>query len=177
MNNEKLVYIPGFDKRYSISSDGAIYSNISNKMLSVHTNNYGYKRVGLSTNGINKKYLVHRLVALSFFLDYSDKLVVDHIDGNKDNNSVSNLRMATISQNQANSCKQPNTYSKYKGVTWDKHKNMWTSFISQTINGKRKHIRIGLFTTEKDAALAYDKSAIEAFGDFAKTNEMLGLLY
>lgn len=96
-----------------------------------------------------------------------DGFVVDHVDGNTLNNLRGNLRSCTPSQNQANQKKQiRKKTSKFKGVYYSKIKNKW---IAQ-IGFKKKHIHIGNYDSEKDAACAYDSLAIELFGTFAKTN-------
>lgn len=93
----------------------------------------------------------------------------DHIDGNKLNNSKSNLRKSNYQLNAANRSKiiKP-TSSKYKGVHFFKQTNQWMARIG--FNGKRIHI--GMFSHEKDAALAYNEKAIELFGEFAKLNDV-----
>lgn len=89
---------------------------------------------------------------------------IDHIDGNGLNNKRSNLRWATPSQNQWNKRRQRTNRSKYKGVTPRGEK--WVAAIQK--HGKRYHL--GTFDTEYLAAIAYDKKALELFGEFAKVN-------
>jgi len=98
-------------------------------------------------------------------------LDVDHIDGDKLNNRKSNLRLATRSQNLANK-RCVLSKSGLKGVSWDKGKRKWASKISKDYNS----IHIGHFNNKFDAAIAYDKKAVELFGEFAATNKELGLL-
>jgi hypothetical protein len=93
---------------------------------------------------------------------------IDHIDGNGLNNQRSNLRIATTSQNGANSRPRQSSTSKYKGVSWYEPTEKWLARI--TINTKR--VYLGYFKTEEEAALAYNRAAIEAFGEFAKLNEI-----
>ncbi|HFJ9284820.1 TPA: AP2 domain-containing protein [Bacillus toyonensis] len=59
-----------------------------------------------------------------------------------------------------------NTSSKYKGVSWNKKCKKWKS----TITSKGKMIHLGLYENEDDAALAYNKAAIEIFGEHAYQN-------
>lgn len=100
----------------------------------------------------------------------------DHIDGNKLNNTRSNLRTATNAENGANSAKQRiKRSSLFKGVclSLGRGKNpesgkKWIAYISK--NGKRHHL--GHFKTELDAALAYNLKAEEFFGDFALLNDL-----
>lgn len=91
----------------------------------------------------------------------------DHIDLNKNNNSRSNLRLATISQQHANVAKYRGKYSsQYKGVYWFSERGKWRARIK--VMGR--FISLGVFDSEEDAALAYDKAAKEHFGEFARTN-------
>jgi len=92
---------------------------------------------------------------------------IDHINGNKLDNRKSNLRVATKSQNAANSRKRKGS-SKFKGVYWDKSKNKWKA----AIGFKNKRITIGRFSSELEAAKAYNKAAIEYFGEFARLNNV-----
>jgi hypothetical protein len=123
----------------------------------------GYRRVRVD----GKYFYVHRLVW--FYCtnkEVPDDLFIDHIDGNRLNNSISNLRLATSLENQYNKFRQANGTSKYKGVWFDSKKNVWKSSIR--INGKRLYI--GQFDTEILAALAYDSVAIQVQREFTKLN-------
>ena len=108
-------------------------------------------------------------IAMHYYLTGFD--ITDHIDGNGINNRRSNLRSATKSQNQANSAMRQANTSGYKGVTI----NNRGKIVAQIGHGGNKYF-IGHFKTTRDAAIAYDKRAVELFGEFAKTNKMLGLL-
>jgi len=86
--------------------------------------------------------------------------MVDHIDRNGLNNRRENLRLTTNSQNQRNS-KGSSKSSQYKGVYRDISNNKWAANIGH----EGKVIYIGSFTCEKEAALAYNKKALELWGD------------
>lgn len=109
-----------------------------------------------------KKISVHR-----FILNYPDYLI-DHIDGNPLNNCRSNLRRATISQNNANSRIYKNNKSGYKGVTLDKRTGKWKATIRKD---KRQHY-LGLHASPICAAIAYNRAAKELFGEYARLNEV-----
>lgn len=93
--------------------------------------------------------------------------VVDHMDGVGLNNTRGNLRIATIAQNTYN-CRKTvrKTRSQYKGVCYDTQRNKFRADIGY--NGHRKFL--GHFDNETDAAKAYDKAALELFGDYANLN-------
>jgi hypothetical protein len=93
----------------------------------------------------------------------------DHKDGDGLNNQRKNLRPCTKSQNSANRRKRNNTTSRFKGVYWNKKAGKWRAQINP--NREMKHL--GLFRSEEDAARAYDKAALEIFGDFSLTNNTL----
>lgn len=97
-------------------------------------------------------------------------LVVDHIDGDGLNNQISNLRISTISQNNANhrankKGKNKNCSSIYKGVV-KSSPNRWMSYIT----ANKKRIYLGCFKDEIEAAKTYDKHARIHFGEFASIN-------
>jgi len=118
----------------------------------------GYYQVKL--NG--KSYYLHRLLAQAFIPNPENKPQVDHIDGNPQNNCLSNLRWATHAENMRNRKKHRNNTSEYTGVTFDKWSGKWKAQIK--INGKNKSL--GYFHTKEEAAAAYEAAAKEAFGEF-----------
>ncbi len=89
----------------------------------------------------------------------------DHIDRNPFNNIESNLRVSTQSQNLINRSKVEGYSSKFKGVSKTKIGN-WHSKIQK--DGVQYNL--GFFSTEEEAARAYDKKALELFGEFALLN-------
>lgn len=86
---------------YIVTSTGLVYSCFykTARLMSVTDNGCGYLSVTLSINKKSKKYYVHRLVAECYLQEWEPSLQVNHIDGNKTNNHVSNLEMCTPKQN------------------------------------------------------------------------------
>ena len=108
-----------------------------------------------------------------FIMGVTDpKIQIDHIDGTGTNCQRSNLRIATITENNRNVRLRVNSTTGLKGVTFHKQRG---KFGAQ-IKGDGKHRYLGLFASKYAAALAYDEAALELHGDFALTNQMLGLL-
>lgn len=112
--------IPGYDGRYSVSSDGQIMSHARNTVmrnrwgaevirprketiLALTKDKYGYLRVKLAKNGKIKLCQVHRLVAEAFIANEMNKPQVNHINGIKTDNNVNNLEWVTNSENQQHS--------------------------------------------------------------------------
>lgn len=89
--------IIGYEGKYAITEDGQVWSYLSNKFLKPFNKN-GYLRVELS----GTPYLIHRLVALAYIDNPDNKPTVDHIDHNRHNNCVSNLRWVTATENNSN---------------------------------------------------------------------------
>ena len=95
-------------------------------------------------------------------------LNVDHIDGDGLNNTRSNLRIVTQSQNCMNMRIPRHNTSGYKGVSWDKSRSLW----SAKLMFEQKTINLGRFKTAELAAEAYNKKARELFGEYAKLNDI-----
>ncbi|MBU1260519.1 MAG: HNH endonuclease [Planctomycetes bacterium] len=92
--------------------------------------------------------------------------VVDHKDRNGLNNTKSNLRLATYSQNCCNRIISRPKSSKYRGVIYIKKTNKYRAGIA--IKGEKIHL--GCFENEEAAGRAYDKAAKELHGEFAVLN-------
>jgi hypothetical protein len=144
--------IDGFDN-YSVSSKGRVINKITNKILKPLINHHGYNFVNLYNDRKHYNKKIHQLVANAFLFKEDDKSVIDHIDRNKMNNRVSNLRYVSLSDNSKNQTKHADSISKYKGVSFDKSNNKWIAKIC--IDGKLKHI--GCYKTEVEAATAYNE--------------------
>lgn len=105
----------------------------------------------------------------NFLLNLPNGSGVDHIDRNKLNNSRSNLRIATNSQQGANRGVFKNNTSGYKGVTIKKPSSGRLRYIAR-IKVNYNNIELGAYDTAEEAAKVYDKAALHYFGEFACTN-------
>lgn len=111
-------------------------------------------------NRINCLIWMHRLI-----LGTPQGMETDHINGDGLDNRRCNLRVCTRSQNAANREKKRDKVG-YKGVHWHKQTNKWRPRIKVNY----KSISLGLFEDQEDAARAYDRAAMQHFGEFARTN-------
>lgn len=125
------------------------------------------RRAIKAVNGKFKAIFMHKVLLAACGQSYGD-----HKDGNGLNNQKSNLRPSTPSQNGGNTPMKKNNTSGFKGVFWDKRSRRWYSRITKD----RKNLHLGMFPDRLRAAVAYDKAATELFGQFAKTNQSMGLL-
>lgn len=127
-----------------------------------HDRNGRWYAFGSSGYGRGNTHTIrmHRII-----LSAPEGVDVDHINGNGLDNRKSNLRIATEGQNAQNRRKtECHTSSKYKGVC--RRGNRWEARVMKN----KKTYWLGTFETQIDAARAYDKKAMELFGEFAKTN-------
>ena len=130
----------------------------------------GDKAGSLSSNGYivlklnNLPYKMHRIIWVYHYDTISNNLQIDHIDGDKANNTIENLRLATNSQNNFNNkSAYRNSKSNILGVCWSKTKRKWVSQICKN----NKSIHLGLFANQEDAIVARKAAEIQYFGEFA----------
>ena len=111
--------------KVKVSDDGKVYTldhsylrkngradNRKGKQLKPKIDKYGYETIVLTKDGIRKNYTIHKLVALAFIPNLENKTTINHKDGNKRNNNVSNLEWATEKENQVHKWK--NGLANYK---------------------------------------------------------------
>ena len=134
---------------------------------------YAYRRVRLAPGngpGCVRHEALHRVIAIKYQIIEDDpSQLIDHRNGDRLDCRIDNLRYATHSQNAANRAGQKReTTSKFKGVSWDKRRQMWRAYIR--VAGQMHHL--GYFNKQTSAAKAYNKRAAKEFGEFARLNDV-----
>lgn len=108
MTEEIWKYVKGYEGLYCVSNLGRVMSLpredgygrvVSGRVLSEREHTNGYKFVALTKDGKSKQYRIHRLVAEAFVPNPFEYSEVNHIDGDKANNSAENLEWCTRSDN------------------------------------------------------------------------------
>ena len=146
MENWKAVN--GYEGLYEVSDKGRVKGLKRNRILKNIVDSLGYVRVSLCKENKIKAHKIHRLVA-EHFLKPSEYKIVNHIDGNKENNSVENLEWCNASQNRKHACDTGlaakeegrlimcnETKEVYKGVmSAARHIGISHTMISSILNG------------------------------------------
>lgn len=115
--------------------------------------------IQLSINNTN--YHAHVLIWILMNGNFPET-TIDHKNGNRKDNRFINLRLATRKQQSQNRMRQRNNSSGHIGVSWSKIAKKWRAYI--TVD--RRQIHLGLFLSQNDAILAYEKAATVLFNDF-----------
>ena len=122
------------------------YSNKEWHKITFTLSNFGYLTCLLRNNKVRRTFFKHRLIYLFYNLDFdilNSKIILDHVDRNRLNNSIDNLRVVTTQENAFN--------RGAKGFYFHKPSCKWVAQI--TLNGKGQHI--GCYDTEEEAHEAY----------------------
>ena len=130
--------------RYTYTSDGRLVSKVTGRYGDTYINNWGYRRVSWDRGKLGRvREYAHRLVWFMHHGDIPEGLMVDHINLDRSDNRIENLRLVDKSGNMQN--------SKWKGYFWVKREGKWCASIK--LNGKTKHL--GYFDCEQAARDAY----------------------
>ena len=146
-------------ENYSITTDGRIYSHKTGIFLKCSKNPEGYIRINLRSMKNNvkyeKKYLLHRIVALAFIPNPENKEQVNHKDTNKSNNSVVNLEWNTNRENKIHSL---NSYRVTQLLTFP------FDYRQMKKNVSKAHIEITMMNKEIEASKQEISKFIELLG-------------
>jgi hypothetical protein len=163
--------VKGFE-HYGINKKGTVENTVTGHIIQPYIGNKGYWTIKLrhEETGVVKTTCVHRLLAVAFIENPDNFPQVDHIDRNKLNNDLSNLRWVTNGENSRNrdKFKQYNgtdVTSSFKGVYYQKNSKLkWRA----SFHLNEKHIIIGSFKTEVEAAHAYNEEMTKRFTHFIR---------
>jgi hypothetical protein len=130
---------PGFVRRYEKKAGSKAYPD---------QNSY------MTLRFLSKAFMVHRIIWCLVTGNDPCELEIDHVNGIKDDNRWSNLRLATHDNNNQNTKIQKNNSSGFKGVAWHNQRKCWRAYVSVGPRGKSKQISLGLHDTAEKAAAA-----------------------
>ena len=120
---------------------------------------------GYIRSAVNGKYFYAHRLAWRLHFGYWPDGIIDHINGDKTDNRINNLRVVTQKENQRNRFATTGA-SKFKGVTLHKKLNKWQAQLGK----EGKTFYLGIFESQEEAAAAYDAAARQHFGKFAQVN-------
>lgn len=160
-----MEQVRDYEGLYEIHVDGTpdgqpqIWSCTHNKYLSQYLDKKGYPFVRLWKNNKAKNFRIHRLVATHFMNPHQhpDFTQIDHINRDKTDNRIQNLRWYS---NLLNTLNRPG----FKGYSQNKEKGMWHAKMK--VNGE--HLHLGYFTEEQEAADAYVNALDEHFPGYSE---------
>jgi hypothetical protein len=148
---------------------GNVKNVITGRILKFGLSSNGYYNVCLSDGGKKNTKLVHQLVACSFIQNDDNKPSVDHINNNKLDNNVTNLRWATYTENNRNTNLRIDNTTGIKGVHLNKKKEKYEAYIF--IDKVKYHL--GLFNNIQDAKEARINKVNQVFAEFVNECEKL----
>ena len=119
---------------------------------------------GYLSGRLRGKYLLSHHVVYAMSTGAWCDGALDHVDGNRQNNAISNLRQASVTENNRN--RRPAKGKRFVGVTWNKRQQQWRASIE--ICGTK--VFLGVFPSEEQAAEAFDRAALVRSRQFARLN-------
>ena len=167
--------IQGYEGLYQVSNlgrvkslgrfiDRLVYGNYwqEERILKLHKTKYGYLMVELRKNKKPKNFLVHRLVAMTFISNPENKPQIDHINADKTNNSVNNLRWVTAKENVNNPLNMAHLIGKNHPMFGKKHSEETKEKLRGANNPRARKVKNietkEIFDTVTDAEKKYNLS-------------------
>lgn len=161
LNHEYLIFLIDYNIETGIfkrKTDG-----IKFKSGDIATTSSGHGYLSIWVNG--ERYLAHRLAWFYVFKVWPSECI-DHINCDRKDNRILNLRIATKSQNNQNSKHRINNTSGHKGVTWHKRDKCWR--VKCSVNGVNHDV--GAYKNLSDAVLAYNAFAQNNHREFYRND-------
>lgn len=157
--------VVGYEGFYSVSNQGRIKrnakigyrGNVLKERIMKSSIAYGYLHLTLSKHDVQMTFNIHKLVAIAFLnhKPCGHEIVINHKNFIRTDNRVENLELVT--QRENSNKKHIKSSSEYVGVSWNKIKKMWSSYIYV----KYTKMELGYFNNEYEAHLAYKKALSE----------------
>ena len=157
-----LVPIKDYEDLYSLDlNNNQIYGHKHKKYKKLQLNKDGYYCINLCKNNKVKGFVLHRLVYEAHNGNIPEGLYIDHIDCNRQNNNIENLRLATYSENQHNKKVHKNNLIGYKNI----RKRKWNTYQVR-IYKNNKMVYCKTFKTLEDAILNRNVQLVLIHGEF-----------
>tara|TARA_R110002153_G_scaffold261095_1_gene421389 strand:+ start:125 stop:604 length:480 start_codon:yes stop_codon:yes gene_type:complete len=156
-----MSWIQDYEDLYKIYQNGEVesYHSKNPRILKHCIDSVGYKKVTLCKNNKRTTFRIHRLIALHFIENPNDYSVIDHIDRDRQNNNLENLRWTTHSIN----CRNRTNFGEcMQGVTKSKNGK---KFVARIWVDEKK-IYLGTFDTELEAHNCFKKENNKIIEDF-----------
>ena len=149
INIEQWRLIDGYNN-YEISSHGRVRNNCTNRILKTQIQ-FGYEIVRLTKDKKRNEIRVHRLVGFAFLHKENNQTQIDHIDQNRLNNMLNNLRWSTPSINCRNKSVGIINLSGHLGVNFDESRNRWVAtWRDENMKHQQKRFPIKKFGEEAE---------------------------
>jgi hypothetical protein len=148
--------------RFSYNADTGVVTGLGSGRDVGRVSTNGYLLLAAKHDGKTVTLLAHR-VAWQLYYGLPPASNIDHVNRDKLDNKIVNLRLCTQTQNQGNYPMRSSNSSGYRGVYWSNHHKKWVAQIR--LHGKTR--RIGGYKTAEEASAAYMKEAATAFGEFS----------
>ncbi len=117
--------IPEYEGLYAIEEDGRIWGYKRKKYLKPYINKGGYYAISLCKNNIENHKLIHRLIGIAYIPNPDNKPCIDHINRDKKDNRLENLRWATTSENNRNISNHKDNKLQEKNIWYNKNKKTY----------------------------------------------------
>jgi hypothetical protein len=146
---------------YIIFMNGKIFSLKSNIFMKSTLNNNGYYVIGLRKNKIEKKFLLHRILAICFIKNTHNLPTIDHIDINPKNNKINNLRWSSSNLQNINKNIQKNNKTGTIGVHFHKITNSYIATWRVDKKMFQKSFPLKKYENAKQLATDYRAKMVE----------------
>ncbi len=162
----RVEYVSEYDLTYILLSDGnvAVCDGSQYELVRQHKWTSCKGKYAMFTDNSSDPRKTVKLH--NYIMPPMDGYMIDHINGNGLDCRSVNMRYASCKENCRNKSSQCNSTSCYLGVSIDRSRNLWIASIQ--VDGQTKHL--GRYDDEVEAAIAYDKAALEHYGKFARLN-------